>query len=91
MNVWHWLVPGGWWYLDVPWRPGEGQYQVCGTSHRVYDDLALERRLGAGGIFEVRWRGVVRTNATHVLIDAPPPLPEPHHFYYVGLWMQKRA
>lgn len=39
-----WLKPGGWIYLDVPYRP-DGPYTVHGTSYRAYDERALWSRL----------------------------------------------
>ena len=37
-----WLKPGGWIYADVPYGP---EYRVDGTSHRIYNETALQARL----------------------------------------------
>lgn len=51
-----WCKPGGWLYLDVPYRP-EGSYYVTG-NFRAYDEAAIQSRLIVGGWQEV-WRKVV--------------------------------
>lgn len=48
-----WLKPGGWVYLDVPFDPAG--YYLEGTSHRVYDEAALARRLLSGLTERYRW------------------------------------
>lgn len=50
-----WLKPGGWMYLDVPYRD-PGGYHVTG-NFRGYDDAAIQSRLIVGG-FEEAWRKV---------------------------------
>jgi len=44
-NAARWLKPGGWMYLDVPYR--EEAYEVHG-SFRAYDTAAIDRRLLPG-------------------------------------------
>lgn len=46
-RVVRWLKPGGWVYFDVPTGPA---YRLEGTSHRVYDDDSLHRRLLVPGL-----------------------------------------
>ncbi len=49
MNAAHWLKPGGWMYLDVPYRA------ACYEEHenyRAYDNTAIQRRLLRG--FRIR-------------------------------------
>lgn len=41
-NLWHWLKPGGWLWVDVPYGD---RYLVQGTKHRLYNEAALEIRL----------------------------------------------
>ena len=53
-----WLKPGGWLYLDVPYRPN-GPYSV-NSNFRAYDEPALQSRLLRG------WRERYR----HVIADA---------------------
>jgi Caenorhabditis protein of unknown function, DUF268 len=52
-RVVRWLKPGGWVYLDVPYEPAG--YRVEGTSHRVYDDAAVQARLLPGLTLRQRW------------------------------------
>src|SRR6185369_11820379 len=42
INAAHWLKPGGWMYLDVPYR--EGCYEEH-QNFRAYNDTAIQRRL----------------------------------------------
>ena len=51
-----WLKPGGWMYLDVPYRP-TGPYSV-NSNFRAYDEAAIRSRLIVPGFEEV-WRRVV--------------------------------
>lgn len=51
-----WLKPGGWMYLDVPYRPN-GPYCVT-KNFRAYDEEALQKRLIVAG-FKETWRKVV--------------------------------
>jgi len=48
LNVVRWLKPGGFVYLDVPYDASG--YHVCGTSHRVYDEHAIQERLIVTGL-----------------------------------------
>jgi cyclopropane fatty-acyl-phospholipid synthase-like methyltransferase len=50
-----WLKPGGWMYLDVPYRP-DGPYSV-NSNFRAYDEAAIQSRLIVGGFVE-KWRKV---------------------------------
>lgn len=81
-----WLAPGGWLYFDVPYNPA--QFQTVGTSHRVYDDAAIDARLVAGLPWTQAWRGVAGKGDTHKLI-APRPKNGGEDFDYIGLWWQK--
>lgn len=55
-RVYTWIKPGGWLYLDVPYRP-DGPYYVTG-NFRAYDEPAVQSRLIVGG-FRERWRKVM--------------------------------
>lgn len=44
-----WLVPGGWFYYDVPWTPAEG-FISENQHYRVYDDALLTERLTPNGL-----------------------------------------
>lgn len=45
-----WLKPGGWVYLDVPYREQDGAYQVHGSSFRAYDPPTVISRLIVPGL-----------------------------------------
>jgi SAM-dependent methyltransferase len=81
-----WLKPGGWLSFDVPYNPTA--YQVVGTSHRIYDDAAVESRLVQGLPWRLAWSGVAGTGDTHQLI-APRPKKGGEDFDYIGFWWQK--
>jgi len=85
-NAAHWLAPGGWLYLDVPWVPGKQKYHVHGTSHRVYDDEAIDNRLVVGGL-TIRWLSLYGKNG-HVVTEIHN-LKGGESFYYRALWLQK--
>lgn len=40
----HWVAPGGWCYLDVPYRP-DGRHHVKKQNFRVYDPETIVSRL----------------------------------------------
>lgn len=86
-KCWDWLAPGGWLYFDVPYNPAK--YEVCGTSHRVYDDAAIRTRLHQGRGWRESWRGVVDKHQTRALVNRPGPLAGGESFYYIGFWWQK--
>lgn len=83
---WNWLAPGGWLYFDVPWND---RYEVVGTSHRVYDDAAIETRCKQAHPWREHWRGHATKSHTHTLVTTTPPLKGGESFYYIGLWWQK--
>lgn len=56
LRAFQWLKPGGWMYLDVPYRP-DGPYSV-NSNFRAYDEAAIQSRLIVGGFVE-RWRKVM--------------------------------
>jgi len=85
LNAYRWLKPGGWMYFDVPWNVGPNEYQVVGTSHRVYDDFRLQHRLV--GTFRTRWAGVYSKNGE--VVTEPKPLKGGESFYYKAMWLQK--
>ena len=86
-NAWHWLKPGGWFYLDVPFDPHG--YRVVGTSHRTYDLAALASRLCPDGIGPARLVVADASNPS-VLHDVPPTTqPDDKLRYYVALLFQK--
>jgi hypothetical protein len=84
-RIWKWLVPGGWLYFDVPYNH---RYEVVKTSHRIYDDAAVESRLRQGR-WRGHWRGVVGKGETSRLLTKTPPLGGGEAFYYLGCWWQK--
>lgn len=86
-RCWEWLAPGGWLYFDVPYNPG--RYQVVGTSHRIYDDAAIESRLRHEHPWREHWRGVAGKDDTHTLVASPTERRGGEDFYYIGLWWQK--
>lgn len=92
-KCWDWLRPGGWIYFDVPWNAGADAYVVHGTSHRVYDDAAVELRLSQWKPWRMFWEGYSRPGAETTLIVNPPRIPETtgKQFYYKGFWWQKPA
>ena len=49
-----WVKPGGWCYLDVPYRP-QGPYSV-NSNFRAYDPEALQTRLIQSAPWRVRWQ-----------------------------------
>lgn len=78
-----WLKPGGWVYADVPYGP---TYRIEGTSHRVYDDVALRSRLVVPGLREQRRWFSIWTAHDHVLHQDPyEPPPHAHGMLYVAL------
>jgi SAM-dependent methyltransferase len=95
-NIWRWLKPGGWFYLDVPYDPTG--YRVQGTECRVYDDWAIFERLkyaprkfGCGGTFYPPesdvFRGYVHAKEWNTLIPKPTEAVKP--FYYVACVWKK--
>jgi SAM-dependent methyltransferase len=84
-NAYRWLKPGGWMYVDVPWNVG-WSYQVCGTSHRIYDDDTIASRLVQGLEWTMVSRRVYKQDGTYV--DAPNRLGG-NGFYYLAMWLQK--
>lgn len=85
-RCWDWLAPGGWLSFDVPYNPGK--YEVVGTSHRIYDDAAIESRLKTKPWVE-HWRGIAANGDTHHLLTNVPQLKGGESFYYIGFWWQK--
>jgi SAM-dependent methyltransferase len=71
-RVVRWLIPGGVFYADVPYGPA---YALEGTSHRVYDDAALQSRLLVPGLCERRRWYTTWAGQDHVLHEAPTPSP----------------
>lgn len=90
-NAFTWLKPGGWLTFDVPWQPSG--FEVCGTSHRLYDPDSLFLRLWCEPLARAkctaRWHGTwyARSNETAQLIDRPTQRDGP--FYYVGVAWRK--
>ena len=89
-NSWEWLVPGGWLFFDVPWKPGEGQYMVAGTSHRVYDRATLRERFWSRKPWRVMATTVAGKGVEGLIKGEPPPCSASgEDFYYFGMWLQK--
>jgi SAM-dependent methyltransferase len=91
-NAYHWLKPGGWLYFDVPWNAGDS-YEVCGSSHRIYDDIAIQGRL-LQLPWREHWRGWARRNHERTALTTRPTERLSgckEGFYYIGLWLQKPA
>ncbi len=85
-KCWDWLAPGGWVFFDVPYNPE--RYQVVGTSHRIYDDAAIQSRFAQGRPWVQAWRGIAGKGDTTALIE-PRPRRGGEDFDYIGLWWQK--
>lgn len=52
LNAWTWLKPGGWMYLDVPYRDDHyGEY----GSFRAYNDTAIKQRLAVASFTKKCW------------------------------------
>lgn len=81
-RVARWLKPGGWVYADVPYGP---EYHVEGTSHRVYDEAALDARLIAPGL--TRSATWYTDESATAIWDAPRPPGSRMH--YVALVARK--
>lgn len=82
---WQWLAPGGWLYFDVPWN---SFYQVVNSSHRIYDDAAIETRAKQGKPWREHWRGFAHRGSPSTLVT-PTPTKGGESFHYIGLWWQK--
>lgn len=82
-RVARWLKPGGWVYADVPYGP---EYRVEGTSHRVYDDVALLSRLIVPGLRLLRRWFVAEHDL--VLLDEPPQ-PDGRQMHYVAVLAER--
>ena len=80
-----WLKPGGWFYADVPYGDA---FRLEGTSHRVYDDAALQSRLLVKGLTERRRWFTSWIRQDHLLHDTPDR-PLPPGVSYVALVAQK--
>lgn len=74
-----WLKPGGWIYADVPYGT---TYQVFSSSHRQYDDAALQTRLAQDLRIEHRW-----FSHGAGLLDQAALIPD--QFQYVVLLLRK--
>jgi SAM-dependent methyltransferase len=70
-RVVRWLKLGGWVYLDVPYEPAG--YRVEGTSHRVYDDAALQARLLPGLTIRQRWLSTTEVSCVSVVATKDGP------------------
>lgn len=88
-NAYQWLTPGGWLYFDVPWNLSPG-YQVVRTSHRIYDDEAVQSRLMQGLNWDVQWTGVTGLRGG-ALVTEPKRLKGGEAFYYRMFWVQKKG
>lgn len=84
-RCWEWLAPGGWLYFDVPWNT---KYEVVGSSHRIYDDAAIESRAKQGKPWREQWRGFAHRGASGTLVT-PTATKGGESFHYIGLWWQK--
>lgn len=85
-RVYDWLTPGGWFYFDVPYNLAA--YQVVGSSHRIYDDVAILDRLVQGLPWKLAWSGVAGKGDTRQLIPARATKGG-EDFDYIGFWWQK--
>ena len=83
-RVTRWLKPGGLFYADVPYGR---EYCVVGTSHRVYDDAAIQSRLLAGLTEHRRW--YTTWSDDHQLHDTP--MTNTSHMVYVAMLATKEA
>jgi len=84
-NIWRWLKPGGWFYVDVPYDPSG--YRVNGTKCRIYDKHAVHERMGGpAGSWLPMWRGFVHAKAPGRLIDLRPTEPVQPFYYVAMVW-----
>jgi trans-aconitate methyltransferase len=88
-RVWEWLKPGGVVTFDVPWNAGTHTYQVVRTSHRIYDDAAVESRLAQGLPWVRQWTGAAHAKRPQHLLTDLPQLEGGEHFYYRGFVWRK--
>lgn len=92
-NCWRWLKPGGWLYFDVPYDPR--RYWIDGTSHRMYDDEAVQHRLWIEPLAEAKaraqwiWTGYVHAHHCDQLIEKPTTQPDDKLKYYVAILAKK--
>lgn len=85
-NAYRWLKPGGWLFFDVPWNAGTDAYQVCGTSHRIYDDATHRSRL-CRHPWEEFGRVIAKRRTSQV--ETAPERIDGQGFYYLGVWWRK--
>jgi SAM-dependent methyltransferase len=85
INAYEWLKPGGSFYFDVPWTPG--QYHE--TNHyRVYDDQRVEERLRHPKWAPFIWRArgwAPNTQERDAFTDVRP-MGEFAPFYFFAQW-----
>lgn len=90
-NCWRWLKPGGWIYFDVPYDPTG--YQVCGTSHRIYDDDARQTRLWIEPLAQsktrAQWLWDGYSEARNALVLVPKPTAAVNPFHYAAMVWRK--
>jgi SAM-dependent methyltransferase len=91
-NAWRWLKPGGWLVFDVPYQPD--RYEVCGTSHRIYDDHALFMRLWSEPLGRAKTLATWHQGPWYApswdpgTLVSKPTYPD-SRFHYVGVAWQK--
>lgn len=86
-KIGNWLVPGGWWYYDVPWTP-EQSYVTENRHFRVYDDAAL-MALDEYACLQPKARAYAHgeTTAPQPIRPTSPTTP----FWYVSRLVEKPA
>jgi hypothetical protein len=88
MKVHGWLVPGGWWYYDVPWTPmAKGHYVTENNHFRVYDDSSIVDRLDIYMSPRKRMYAHGETNAHQPIRPDGPTTP----FWYLQRLVEKDA
>lgn len=87
-NAWHWLKPGGWLYVDVPFNPHVFAVRE-GTSYRTYHREALAARLYPEGVAPVESLVAESGDPRVVCPDWPTLQPDERLRYYVAMLFQK--
>lgn len=86
-NVGMWLVPGGWWYYDVPWTTDKS-YITENRHFKVYDDKEIEVLDGYGFLRPLRrMYAHGETNAEQPIRPTSPTVP----FWYLQRLVEKPA
>jgi len=82
------LVPGGWWYYDVPWTPVHGGAYIAENRHfRVYDDDTVSNLDRPGFVPKARMYAHGETNQRQWTRPTEPLVP----YWYLQRLLEKPA